>query len=148
MERIEYERELIVRIFQTSNVLQTYLDRILREDQLTAKQFFTMIFIGNIGHDPKISELSEFTHTSHQNTKQVLLKLQKRDYVDIYKDEQDSRVTRVRLTTKAMQYWQQRSNDDLRTIQSLFHTIQDDDLKATLQGLKDITTQLLQLQNE
>ncbi len=99
MERQNYEREIVVRLFQLSNTLQSYMDLLLKDDNLTAKQFFMMIVIGSQPHDLNLGEISELFGTSHQNVKQICLKLEKSGYVKIYKDEKDQRVLRVRLHT-------------------------------------------------
>jgi DNA-binding MarR family transcriptional regulator len=135
MERQNLEREITVRLFQTSNALQTYLDNSLKEDSLTAKQFFMMIIIGTFGYNPKINEIAERFATSRQNVKQVLLKLEQHGFIELYKDETDSRITRTRFTEKALAYWSKRNDEDDQTMSTLYSSIPDDEMNVYLSSL-------------
>ena len=135
MEREDYQRHVLVRIFQLSNALQTVIDQTLDKEPITAKQFFMMIMIGSFGYDPKLGELSERFKTSHQNTKQVLLKLEKVGFVEMYKDKEDSRILRCRLTEKAESFWQSRNIEDVQTLNSLFEDLTVEELKETNSGI-------------
>ena len=129
MEREFYEREITVRLFQASNALQTYLDRILKEHNLTSKQFFMMIILGSFEHNPKMIDVAERFGTSHQNVKQVLLKLQKQDFIELYKDDKDSRMTRVQFTEKANKFWDERDSQDEKTMNQLYSPLSINDLE-------------------
>ena len=52
---------------------------------------------------PTINELSDIMASSHQNVKQILLKLEKKGFVRMIADEQDKRKQRVILTKKAQE---------------------------------------------
>lgn len=135
MSREDLQRENIVRIFQLSNGLQTYIDRLLREDDLTAKQFFMMIIIGSFGYEPRIGEVSERFGTSRQNVKQVLNKLVSNRYVILYKDDNDQRILRVKFTEKALTFWNERSDEDDKIIKTIFETLTVEELSGLLNGL-------------
>ena len=128
MNREDYQRENLVRIFQLSNAIQTYIDRLLKEYKLTTKQFFMMIIIGSFDYEPRIGEVSERFMTSRQNVKQVILKLQKSGFVDLYKDENDSRVTRVRLTRVAEEFWSRRNEQDTASMNEIFSVLSINEL--------------------
>lgn len=135
MNRALIEREVIVRLFQVSNALQTFLDKLLKENKLTAKQFFMMIILGSFDYDPKISELAKRFGTSHQNVKQVVLKLEKANYVKLYKDTSDSRVTRVQFTAYANEFWASRNNTDDLIISDIFSSLTEETLTHFRSGL-------------
>jgi len=130
MEREYYEREITVRLFQASNALQTYLDKILKEHNLTSKQFFMMIILGSFKDNPKIGEIAERFGTSHQNVKQVLLKLQKQGFIELYKDEKDSRIIRTRFTKKANHFWSERDTQDEKTMNQLYSPLSINELET------------------
>jgi len=138
MNKSEYEREVTVRLFQASNALQILLDKMLKSEQLTAKQFFMMIVIGSFAHDPNISELSDAFKTSHQNVKQVLLKLKKNGFVRMYKDEDDGRITRVSFTKKAISFWASRDRDDEKKMQALYDGISIEHMDIVLNSLMTV----------
>ena len=142
MNRDQYEREMVVRLFQTSNALQTFLDKLLKQDHLTAKQFFMMIFIGAFEDNPKLGDLADVFGTSHQNVKQVVLKLVKQGFVELYKDPQDSRISRVTLTTKATMYWNARDEQDNQTIKELYEPLSTEHLATIVNGLEVIVSQI------
>lgn len=146
MDRDQYEREIILRLFQTSNSLQTYINKILQADDLTAKQFFMMIIIGTFPNPPRIGELSVVFGTSHQNVKQVLLKLEKQGYITLYKDEADSRVLRVIFTDKALAYWKKRDDNDASIIKELFSELSTSELAGFYKGLVVTSQQIQKLQ--
>lgn len=135
MSREDLQRENIVRIFQLSNSLQTYIDRLLKENDLTAKQFFMMIIIGSFEYEPGIGEVSDRFGTSRQNVKQVLNKLVANGYLVLYKDENDQRVLRVRFTEKALTFWNDRTDEDDKTIKTIFESLTIDELSGLLNGL-------------
>ncbi len=135
MNRQNMEREITVRLFQTSNALQTYLDNVLKQDGLTSKQFFMMIIIGTFEYNPKINEIAERFATSRQNVKQVLIKLEQRGFLKLYKDENDSRITRTKFTKKAHSYWNNRNESDDQTMTTLFSTITNTEMETYVHSL-------------
>lgn len=142
MKRNELEQHITVRLFQASNALQTFLDQQLKPDQLTAKQFFMMIIMGTFESDPMLGELAERFGTSHQNVKQIVKKLAQNGYVELYKDDKDSRITRTRFTSKALSYWNSRDETDQETMHRLYQAMNDDQLNNILQGMLSILSTL------
>jgi DNA-binding MarR family transcriptional regulator len=130
MNREDLQRENLVRLFQLSNAIQTYIDRLLKEFKLTTKQFFMMIIIGSFEYEPRIGEVSERFMTSHQNVKQVLLKLQKAGYVELFQDPQDARIKRVRLTSFALSFWQARDEQDNVSMNDMFSVLSISELQT------------------
>lgn len=135
MERSEYEREVIVRIFQVSNALQTHIDKILKDFNITAKQFFIMIIIGTFEGSPSIKDISERFGSSHQNVKQILNKLEKQGFIELYRDSIDSRVLRTRFTKKADDFWKKRELDDSQIMAEVFSGLSLDNLSVFQESL-------------
>lgn len=147
MERQGYEREIVVRLFQLSNVLQNYLDLLLKEENLTAKQFFMMIVIGSHQNELNLGQISDLIGTSHQNVKQICLKLERSGYLRLYKDSKDQRVLRVEMTKKAAQFWSSRNQNDDQTMRDMFSSLKTDELKQLISSLILILNQTNQLKN-
>ena len=137
-ERINIEKELIVRIFQTANILQTFLDSNLKDSDLTTKQFYLMIMMSTFDTNPTISELSTRLGTSRQNTMQLSLKLEKSGYIAIKHDELDNRYKKLLFTEKARVFWSNRDEKDNEIITDLFKTISTEDLNITNNSLSKI----------
>lgn len=135
MNRDDLQKMITVRLFQASNALQTYLDNMLKPDSLTAKQFFMMIIIGTFEEDPKLGDLAERFGTSHQNVKQIVTKLAQNGFVELYKDERDSRITRIGMTERANSYWANRNTRDEETMTKLYQPLDDTTMNGLLEGL-------------
>ena len=76
------------------------------------KQVFLLTCIGLFEQPPTIRELAEFIGCSHQNTKQLLLKLENGGFVVLAQDQADKRKIRISLTEKSGQL--QIRNSELR----------------------------------
>lgn len=133
MDRNELEKNALMRVFQLSNLWQSVINQTLVDSNVTTKQFLMMILIGSFGRNPKLGELSERFKSSHQNTKQVLLKLEKNGFVKLYKDEHDSRVLRCALTEEANSFWMNRNDKDELIISELFEVLETEELRNFLE---------------
>ena len=92
-----------------NNRFQAMADRMMQE--ISWKQFFAIICINLCKEKPTIRELAEIMGSSHQNVKQILLKLEKKGFVRIAADENDKRKQRVEVTEYCMEFC--RKNDDM-----------------------------------
>lgn len=89
-------------IFMLSNQLQIIGDSFFKE--VSTKQWFLLLVLDIMnGYVPTLSELSEAVGSSHQNVKQLVLKLEQKGYVEMNKDEADSRRLRIKPTPKCAQ---------------------------------------------
>ncbi len=59
--------------------------------EMTWKQFFAIICINLCKEPPTLNELSDIMGSSHQNVKQILLKLEKKGFISTVPDEKDKR---------------------------------------------------------
>jgi D-glycero-alpha-D-manno-heptose-7-phosphate kinase len=71
------------------NRFQAVADNIMQE--ISWKQFFAVICINMCKEPPTLKELSDILGSSHQNVKQILLKLEKKGFVTTMPDEHDKR---------------------------------------------------------
>ena len=89
-------------IFMVSNKLQTIGDAFFKE--VSAKQWFVLLALMILGEQPPtLTELSEMVGSSHQNVKQLVLKLEQKGYVELMKDEEDARRLRIKTTAKCFE---------------------------------------------
>jgi len=65
------------------------------------KQVFLLTCLGLFEQPPTVRELAEFIGCSHQNTKQLLLKLENGGFVVLAQDREDKRKIRISLTEKS-----------------------------------------------
>ena len=84
------------------NRLQASADHFFEE--ITWKQFFAIICINICKESPTIKDLAEVMGSSHQNVKQILLKLEKKGFIEMIPDEKAKRKKRVILTERYLQF--------------------------------------------
>ena len=129
--RQNIEKEIIVRIFQTANILQTFLDNDLVSSNLTTKQFYLMITMGKFEYAPTISDVSNALGSSRQNVMQLALKLESNGFINIVKDDEDRRSKRLYFTDKAIAFWNIRENSEDMAIDRVLSNINSPDLSTT-----------------
>ena len=84
-----------------ANQMDTLLGRELKKYDLTTKQWLLTIVVENsFKYDPSIKEVAKVMGSSHQNVKQVVLKLEKKGFLSLEKDKNDARVMRIKLTDR------------------------------------------------
>lgn len=122
------------------NRFQTVGDNLFKE--MSWKQCFLMMCIMNFEKPPTLKELSMVMGCSHQNIKQMLLKLEKTGFVKMVSDEADSRKQRILLTEKAYSF--SRSYDEIsgRYVDQLFANIDPKKLEITIETIMQLDNQL------
>ena len=85
-----------------SNKMNTLLDREFKEFDVTAKQWFLSETINSLFNSPPtLKEAANAMGSSHQNIKQVAVKLQEKGLLLLEKDKKDARVTRLKTTEQS-----------------------------------------------
>ncbi len=118
------------------NRYQAAADAYLKE--ITWKQFFAIICINLCREAPSLNELSDIMGSSHQNVKQILLKLEKKGFVSAVPDEKDKRKQRVLVTDKCREFLEQNDNNGRQSqyvIGRIFDGIDEKSLQATIQTI-------------
>lgn len=134
------ELVLIGHINEFNNRFQAAGDTLLEE--VSWKQVFILRCVSLFDQPPTIKELGEFTGSSHQNIKQILLKLEKAGFVALEQDEKDRRKLRVILTKKAGQMYE--SNTELRNqyISKLFEGVTKQDIGTAIRLFRKLDENL------
>lgn len=122
------------------NRFQAMADRAMAE--ISWKQFFAIICIKLCKEEPTIKELAEIMGSSHQNVKQILLKLEKKGFVNIFIDARDRRKQRVGLTAYCMEFCQKNDSMSSRIMQKLFEGIPEEQLRVTIRTILQIEDNL------
>ena len=130
-------------LFVVTNRLDTQLDKELKEFGITSKQWFLSIALNNaFGHPPTMKEAAQQMGCSHQNVKQVALKLQEKGLLKMEKDENDMRVTRMRLTEKSNEFWMGIHPKDVEFMEKVFGGIDEGDMEAAKKVLLQVIDNL------
>jgi DNA-binding MarR family transcriptional regulator len=135
-ERISsYDDEHIMfgTLFLLGNKLQVIGDNLYEE--ITSKQWFVLLMLGVLGESPTMNELSVAVGSSHQNVKQLVVKLSSKGYVEMYTDENDRRKTRVKTTAKCRELvvkYQEKENEFFKL---LYQGIDKFNMRTTIETL-------------
>ncbi|MDO5521669.1 MAG: winged helix DNA-binding protein [bacterium] len=125
------------------NRFQSVGDRFFSD--ISWKQGFLLACIQLFNIPPTLGELSEAMGCSHQNVKQMLLKLQKMGYVKLLTDEEDKRKQRVHLTDKAKKFSDKNDQPSKAYMAELFQAVQKEQLEVTIKTMMQLDETLKQL---
>ena len=127
------------------NQMNTRLDRELAEFDVTTVQWFMTIAIETMfAAPPTLQQVARLLSTSHQNIKQVALKLADKGMLTLVKDSHDRRVTRLHLTDRCRQLWAQTDVKGADFMARLYDGIDEKDLQVTRRTLQNLMANLTQ----
>lgn len=137
--RDDYIKNIFVLSLLLSRKWEVLVNRSYGKDELTLKQLLVMIIIGNaFTYDPTIKEVSGLLATSHQNAKALLTQLEKKEFVQLYKDPKDKRVQRIQKLPDKEGFWKERDVKDTAIMNHLFRAIPEEDLATTLKVIAQL----------
>lgn len=125
------------------NRFQAVADKLIGE--ISWKQFFAIICINLCKKSPTLNELAEIMGSSHQNTKQILLKLEKKGFVTITPDPADRRKQRISLTEPCRQFCAENDDRSSFAMQTIFGSISKEQLQITIQTIMQMEDNLKHL---
>jgi len=128
------------------NRYQAAADAFFKE--ITWKQFFSIICINLCKEPPTLNELSDVMGSSHQNVKQILLKLEKKGFVSTFADEKDKRKQRIYVTEKCRNFLEKNDNNGQQSqyiIGRIFDGIDEKSLMTTIQTIVKMERNLSEL---
>lgn len=137
---IESSYFLIGLLSAFENRFQAVADSVMRE--ISWKQFFSIICINLCKDHPTVKELAEIMGSSHQNVKQILLKLEKKGFVRITADERDKRKQRIELTDYCREFCIKNDEMAMGIMKKMFSGISEEQLQATIQTIIQIEDNL------
>lgn len=134
-------------MFVLGNKLQVIGDSFY--DEITTKQWFVLLMLEVFGNNPPtLSELSMASGSSHQNTKQLVLKLEKKGYVEFYTDSKDKRKIRIRATSNCNELTKKYNIKQQEFMKKLFEGIDKKNIKIALKTLIQFEQNLEDMKNE
>ncbi|MEI6101548.1 MAG: MarR family transcriptional regulator [Eubacteriales bacterium] len=130
LENIDDAHFLFGSIPILANRMDTLMDRSLCKYGVTAKQWLLSIMLFSLfDTPPTIKEAAREMGSSHQNVKQVALKLQEKGLVQLEKDKKDARATRLRLTEESGAFWEQSNTEGMAFMEAFYRGIDPADLQ-------------------
>ena len=139
-EGIEAPYFLLGLLSAFDNRFQAAADKLI--GAMSWKQFFTVICINMCREAPGIKELAGILGTSHQNTKQILLKLEKKGFVRLEGDKKDKRKQRISLTEKCRAFCEKNDVTGAQVMQQLFAGIAPENLQTTIRTIMQMENNL------
>ena len=122
------------------NRFQAMADSMMQE--ISWKQFFAIICINMCKEPPTLKELSDILGSSHQNVKQILLKLEKKGFICFERDEADKRKQRIVLTKECRQFCEKNDEMSQKTMMGMFEGIPEKDIKTSIKTIITIEKNL------
>lgn len=130
-------------LFVLANRVDTLLERALQKYNVSSKQWFLSICVASLfDKDPSLKELAKEIGSSHQNVKQVALKLQDKDLLSLYKDPKDARTTRIKLTENSVSFWKKTDQDSQVFMSKLFDNISETDMDVVRKVFNQLSENL------
>ena len=141
---IEHSYFLLGLLSAFDNRFQAIADSTMQE--ISWKQFFAIICINMCKEKPTIKELAEIMGSSHQNVKQILLKLEKKGFVCIVADENDKRKQRIELTDYCTAFCAKNDEMTMNIMKKMFDGVSEEQLQTTIQTIIQIGDNLQEIQ--
>ncbi len=110
--------------------------------EISWKQCFVLICLGFFQEPPSLKELSELMGSSHQNVKQMLLKLERTGYVKFVSDERDGRKQRIIVTEKTQEFNKRNDAPSAEFMKQLFEEVDRKDLEITIKTIMQMDDKL------
>ena len=80
--------------------------------------------------------------SSHQNVKQILLKLEKKGFVSISVDEHDKRKQRIEITPYCREFCEKNDEKSMELLKQMFEGVSEEQLQTTIQTIVQIEDNL------
>lgn len=122
------------------NRFQAVADSAMKE--ISWKQFFAVTCINLCKDKPTVKELAEIMGSSHQNVKQILLKLEKKGFVHITVDESDKRKQRIELTDYCREFCAKNDEMTVNIMRKMFEGVSEEQLQVTIKTIIQIENNL------
>jgi len=149
LERLEMEKYILVVLFLVQQRWGYIINKEFAQDGITTKQWLLTIVVANaFDHNPTIKEVAKGMGSSHQNVKQVALKLEQKGFIVMEKDPQDARITRIKLTDAVDSFGNESQAKAVIFTEKLFNGISAEELAITRSSLAMILTNLEKMDQE
>ena len=128
------------------NRYQAAADAFFKE--ITWKQFFAIICINLCKEAPTINELADVMGSSHQNVKQILLRLEKKGFIATVPDKKDKRKQRIIVTDEARAFMEENDNNGQQSryiIGRIFAGVDEQSLMTTIHTIMKMERNLSEI---
>lgn len=149
LEIMSDRKYLFGSIFIVSNRMDTLLQREFNRFDITTKQWFLSVIIDNLFNSPPtMKEVANEMGSSHQNVKQVALKLEQKGLLVLEKDKKDARTTRLKLTENSYDFWKMIKEEGAVFTETLFKDIGKGELAITRRVINKMLLTINEMDNK
>ena len=138
------EYKIFGTLFVIGNRLQWLGDSFFEE--ITSKQWFVLTLLDAMeGYSPSLKELSAAAGSTHQNIKQIALKLEAKGYLTLTRDERDARQLRIYMTSKCRELQDKYEKKQEAFIKKLYSGFSSNELNCLWSGLSKMEQNLKEM---
>ena len=149
VEKMSDSKYLFGVIFIVANRVDTMLEREFKRFGITTKQWFLSIIIENLFEKPPtMKEVAKEMGSSHQNVKQVALKLEQKGFLILQKDKRDARVTRLKLSESNNDFWTKLRSEGKAFTEALFKNIDKEELEVARRVMQKMQLNINEMDNK
>ncbi|MDI6842658.1 MAG: MarR family transcriptional regulator [Methanothermobacter wolfeii] len=125
------ERYILVALFLIEQRWSYIIGREFRDGNITTKQWLFLVMLGNVfERPPSMQEMAEAMSTTHQNVKQLAVRLEDKGLIRIKPDPQNRRMLRLEPAEGFHRFWAGRDKRDAEAVKSLFDSLDDEEVKS------------------
>ena len=149
LEMMDDRKYLFGSIFILSNRMDTLLQREFNRFDITTKQWFLSVIIDNLFDiPPTMKEAAKEMGSSHQNVKQVALKLEQKGLLILEKDKRDARATRLKLTDDSYEFWEKIRVEGATFTQRLFKDVDKEEFVVARSVIQKMLLNINEMDNK
>lgn len=145
-EKMDKRYIIFGNIFLLANRLQNVMDQTANE--LTSRQWFVIAMLGMFDYPPTLKELAAVCDSSHQNTKQIVLKLEAKGFVKIETDPKDRRAIRIMATEECRRWNEENDEFSQKFIERMFKGLSKEEIEAMNSVQQKIYDTLAEMKGE
>lgn len=128
-QRLDMEKYILIVLFLVQQRWTYTINKEFKEDNITTKQWLMLIVLGSaFEHPPSLQDVADAMSITHQNVKQLAVRLESEGFITIQRDEKNKRILRLKTTDKADQYWAERADQHAKSIKSYFKSLDDEEV--------------------
>ena len=148
-KRLGMEKYILVVLFLIQQRWSYTINKEFQKDQITIKQWLMLIVIGNaFKNDPSMQEVADAMSITHQNVKQLAIRLETTGFLKIERDPNNKRILRLKTTQKAEEYWESKAQEHSESIGSYFKDLEDSEVACLFQIMSKLERSSGKLYNE
>ena len=126
---IRKKLDLFAYFFLIAQRMQYVTDQVFQRDGLTTKQWLVSLAIEQgFEAPPSLSEVADLLSSSHQNIRQIANQLERKGFLEYFRDPDDRRVLRLKLTDKSKEYYDSKSDEHLGYVLDIFDGFNDEEI--------------------